>query len=694
LLEAADQGGSFLQPGDSKMRQSKNLAMQGGGIKPFLTGPGDGMILATRSPRRCAVMKRVTMILVAAAWLVRPCGDARGFALQGEAGLANGRFGAAISELEDQNGDGRSELLIGAPELNAGGSMFGRVYLWYGRPAMTAAANLVFSGTQTEQFGFAVARVGDVNGDGHPDFAVGAPLNSVNGLHHGRVYVFFGGPGLDATPDAILDYPGSSAEPEFGFALAALGDFNGDNVDDFAVGAPYGDATGLNAGEVYVYYGSANATQLAASDLTLTGAIANDHFGWSIGAVTGFFRDGRPALLAGAPANESPFTRAGRVYLYRGAYAGHPVPDATSDLDFGTSAASVAGTFFGYSVRGVGDWNGDGAGDFAVGAPGDDAAGLNAGRVEIFFGGTSPDALTDRVVTGEHAGDELGTAVAAVGDVLGSGLPDLLIGAPGYSTAEADAGRAYLYAGGSAYQGSASGLTAVPATGVSTGAALANDRFGTWVSSAGDIDGDGTPDTAVGAPTGNIANNQEAGYAQVYDSSQAVVPNLLLGWTASWQGSGEIRLTFALSEPPESFRALELWRQVGSATPTLACAGDPASSSSCLELRDGRWILTDRPGPLAAGLTLSYALALTSADPFNPRTVLTFRAPGGSSAVCRVLDLRGRTLATLFDGAATGGWQTAVWDGTSAGHPVPAGVYTIQVSANGQSQTRRVVLAK
>ncbi len=669
-------------------------------------------------------MKNATMLVLAAAWLALSTAQARAFALQSETGLNNGRFGAAISELEDLDGDGRSELLVGAPELNAGGATHGRVYLWYGRAAMTAAANLVFTGDQSEQFGFAVSRIGDVNNDGHPDFAVGAPYYSLTGQNFGRVYVFLGGPGLGTTPGIVLDYPGVSSEPRFGWALAAAGDFNGDGIDDFAVGAPYGDAAGMDAGEVWVYYGSANLTQLVIPDLTLTGVIANDHFGWSIGMVNGFFRDGRPSLLVGAPANVSPYTRAGKVYLFRGAYTGHPVPDATADLAFGTSAASIAGTFFGYSVRGLGDWDGDGAGDFAVGAPGDDAAGLNAGRVEIFLGAALPDTVTDRACTGEHANDEFGAAVAAVGNAVGSSLPDLLIGAPGFSADAAGAGRAYLYAGGSAFEGPASGLIAVPVQGVTPLAAIANDHFGTWVSSAGDLDLDGKGDYAVGAPTGNIANDQEAGYVQVYDSSGNVVSNLLQRWTAAWADGGDVRLTFTLSEPASAFASLELWRQTSSASaPTLVCAGAPGPDLPALEIAGDTWRILDRPGPLPAGTVLRYTLVLTGTDgrqarlsnlagppaeapatrlelrppqpnPFNPRTVLSFRAAPGSRAVCRVLDLRGRALATLYAGAATGSWQTVVWDGRSAGRPVPAGVYTIQLSSDGRTQTRRVVLAK
>ncbi len=179
--------------------------------------------------------------------------------LQGDPLQSLGHFGDAASELEDLNGDGRWEFLVGAPLVDLTGTNDGRVYLWYGGTAMTAAANLVLSGNFNEQFGFSVARVGDVNDDGRPDFAVGAPRYSQAGTDWGRVYLFFGGPALDATADVILECPDATDGPQFGFSVSAAGDVNGDGRDDFIVGAPYDDTVGRDAGSAYVFYGSSQS---------------------------------------------------------------------------------------------------------------------------------------------------------------------------------------------------------------------------------------------------------------------------------------------------------------------------------------------------------------------------------------------------------------------------------------------------
>jgi hypothetical protein len=86
------------------------------------------------------------------------------------------------------------------------------------------------------RFGTAVALPGDLNGDGAPDFAVGAAAEDANGDNvPGRVAVYFGGPGADDVPDLVLN--GQANGDRFGFAVAGPGDLNGDGFADLAVGA-------------------------------------------------------------------------------------------------------------------------------------------------------------------------------------------------------------------------------------------------------------------------------------------------------------------------------------------------------------------------------------------------------------------------------------------------------------------------
>ena len=132
----------------------------------------------------------------------------------------------------------------------------------------------------------------------------------------------------------------------------------------------------------------------------------------------------------------------------------------------------------------------------------------------------------------------------------------------------------------------------------------------------------------------------------------------------------------------------------------------------------------DRPGVLPSGAELSYALEATLSggetvrlealagpppapavlapelgparpNPFNPRTALSFRAPAGTPVLCRVLDLRGRRVAVLHEGRATGVWQQVQWDGRdAAGRTAAAGPYLVQLRAGDRTAVRRIVLAK
>ena len=179
---------------------------------------------------------------------------------------------------------------------------------------------------------------------------------------------------------------------------------------------------------------------------------------------------------------------AGEVLVYRGAALPSTAPawvlhGAAADDNFGAALAGAA------STRGGGF-----APDLVVGAPFDSQANVWAGRAYLYFGGTPPDTVPDRLWSGAAAGDFLGTSVSGAGDVNGDGRADVLVGAPGANNGPMlDAGRAYLYLG-------AAVPPAVPALTV-TGAA-ANDELGLAVAGIGDVNADGRSDFAVGAPAG------------------------------------------------------------------------------------------------------------------------------------------------------------------------------------------------
>src|SRR5262249_19086146 len=117
-------------------------------------------------------------------------------------------FGVSVAGLGDINGDGFDDVIVGAPLHGAGGSKPGRAYVYFGGVEMDAVPDLVLDGERDgDQFGNSVASAGDFNGDGRPDIVVGGYNHGYSNTRGGRAYVYFGGPGLDATPDRVIESP-------------------------------------------------------------------------------------------------------------------------------------------------------------------------------------------------------------------------------------------------------------------------------------------------------------------------------------------------------------------------------------------------------------------------------------------------------------------------------------------------------
>lgn len=320
--------------------------------------------------------------------------------------------------------------------------------------------------------GYAVAGPGDVNGNGHADIAAGAFAAAAS---TGAVIVFDGADGA-----FLYAVSGQTQGDAFGRALAGAGDVDGDGRPDLVVGAPGADVAGTNAGRIRILRGTDGLVLR-----TLEGGAAFDAFGSAVAGAGDVNGDGRADVVVGAPGANG---NTGYAKVYSGLGGG---------LLY-TFTGTNPGDRMGAGVAGVGDLDGDGRSDVAVGAPGSGAGAAGGGRV-LVYSGADGSILLDLKGTDAYAA--LGSAVAAAGDVDGDGLPDLVVGAPAFSGVAANAGRADLYGGDGTLLRQWFG-------------AVAQDQFSFAVAGAGDFDADGTPDVVVGI-VGGDTGGPSAGEARV-----------------------------------------------------------------------------------------------------------------------------------------------------------------------------------
>jgi len=314
-------------------------------------------------------------------------------------------FGFALEAAGDWDSDGVIDLLVGSPGVDVGGPDVGRITLLSGA---TSATLFEVDGQDTgDRAGRAAACLGDVNNDGVGDFAYGAPTRSVSGPQTGGAFVVSGSDG-----SILHAWEGTTPYGVFGFSVANAGDLDGDGRDDLLVGAPNEDPAGPDSGAAYAF-----STQTSGVIHYLAGANPGDHFGAMVLSVDDTNLDGIGDFLVGSPDETSGgAASAGSARLYSGA-------DAAS---LGAWFGSNPDARFGAAACALGDWNADGRSDFAVGAPGDTAAGPSSGRVELRSGAGGALFLA---VSGAP-GSSFGASIAALGDTDSDGLGDLLVGAP------------------------------------------------------------------------------------------------------------------------------------------------------------------------------------------------------------------------------------------------------------------------
>ncbi len=442
---------------------------------------------------------------------------------------AGARYGHTVAWAGDVNGDGYAEILAGAPYWGGFGSPFyipvqGAVRMYYGAAGTPTTYWSRSGGQEDMEYGWGVAGVGDVNGDGYNDVAVGAPKYQAGliAANHGTARCYLGGPGgLASSP--VWTVTGSGTDDRVGERVSRAGDVNGDGYADLLLASPLRTVTHVEEGGFALYHGGPSGPA-ATPAYAENGGDASDRLGWALATSGDLNGDGYADFMTRR--TEPPGHNIVRTFL--GGPAGITETLTISNSNINQMGFSLAAT----------DLDGDGRNEIHIGGP---DYGANSGviyRVYARHANPTPNyaAAPHWSRWGTNLDDGFGQAVAA-GDLNGDGYDELVIGVPGDDGAAGNGGRVDVYLG------SANGLPAAGPPDWSYASPTASGRFGFSLDIAGDVDGDGYADLIVGEPNSNrihIFNGGPSGLAAAPDWTYTYPPAGAWLFGQSVAGAGDV----------------------------------------------------------------------------------------------------------------------------------------------------------
>lgn len=383
-------------------------------------------------------------------------------------------YGVGVARMGDLDGDTATELAVGAYLDDDGGQAAGAVWIQFLYADGSLKSSQKISATQGgftgaldpgDWFGNAVSSVGDLDGDGLEELAVGARLDDDGGKDRGAVWILFlHADGTVRTHQKISSTSGGFAgqlddSDFFGVSVAGMGDIDGDGVGELAVGARGDDDGGSDLGAVWMLFlqadGSVKTSQkISRTSGGFTGDLdPKDHFGDGLGRVEDVNGDGVDELAVGVPNDDDGKVANGAVYLCFLSPLGTVLFSQKISALEGSFGGTLDQDRFGRSVASLGDLDQDGVTDIAVGAIIDQDGGVyGAGAVWVLF--LNPDGTVKThqkisLTSGNFNGlldsqDFLGGSIAALGDLDGNGAVDIAVGARGDDDEPTNSGAVWM----------------------------------------------------------------------------------------------------------------------------------------------------------------------------------------------------------------------------------------------------------
>ncbi len=529
------------------------------------------------------------------------------------------------------------------------------------------------------EFGHRLTSIGDIDGDGFPDLAVGAKDDD-GGLNCGAVWILFLNPdGTVRDRQKISNLEGNlggTLQPGDGFCgdLASLGDLDRDGTNDLAVGVVGRDIAGLECGSVWVLFLNPDGTVKRHQEISngLAGfPVLLDHgdtFGHDMAAIGDLDGDGTIDLAVGAPRDDDGGTDHGAVWvLFLGSDGTVDRYQKISDTEGSFTATFTTENIFGTSLAPLGDLDGDGVLDLAVGAVhSNDIDSIHGAMYILFLNADGTVKHYQKISDTEGGfsgildlGDRFGNASISPGDLDGDLIADLVVGSQHDDDGGTDRGCLWvLYLNPDGTVKSHGKISNI--SGGFAGALADSVKFGCSVTSLGDLNGDGMADLAVGAFGDDEIGGHDKGAAWVLFLETAPL-------------DGDCNLNGIRDD--------------------IDIAGHPGwdwNGDGILDVcQDGQG-LSEVPGRGGTSIRLYDPFP----NPFNPQTAIAFELPEQRAVTMRVFDLAGRLVRVLLDREVfPNGRHEAVWNGRDdAGRQCASGTYFFRLEAGHDNETKRMVL--